>query len=740
MSTASLPLQMPRPVTRKVALLRWLVRLYVALEGLASIVLVLGSAFWLGLATDWSLEPSPTVRAAMWLIVAVATAYVASRFLIARTFRRLPNSSIALLLERSFPELEESLVTTVEAADPRQSSPVGHQEMLQHTSQEAATAMRQIKLLRIFRFRPLLWKSGLAAILLLSILAFAFLQTEAFGFWVSRMRLNDAPWPRQVQLKVLDFDQRVVNVARDDDFQLQVEASIRDGHAAPMQVAIRYRLADGRRGRDTMTKVGKALPGRDDAQLFRYTFKNVIADLEFDVVGGDDRLRDFKLRVVERPQIVRMLFECTFPEYMQRSPQTIPVSGRVELPEGTAAQCMIRANKSLNRVTVHDPSNQQDLATKIATETPEKFGFDLQVGSEDRVLLMTMLDRDGVTNREPYRVVVSAVADQPPDVSVQLHGISSAVTPQAILPLVGQVTDEYGIAEAWFEYQIDQNPPERRPLATQPKGRRQLTKIGRLDLAENDPVSNHPLLALQAGQQLTLSVKARDAYNLQPEPHVGSSPRFLLDIVTVSQLRALLEKRELGLRQRFEAIYEKMLGTGELLTRIQIEPLAAGEESPDTAELDRRHERDRLRISGALQNVTQLAYETLGVADGFEEIVRELVNNRVDTEELKQRLEQGIADPLRTIGSKFMPKLEEQLQNLESAFRDEKDTKKLQQSAIVQADAVSGAMKDVLDRMLELESYNELIELLRGIVDEQKQLQEKTKQQRRKKLRRLLDE
>jgi len=42
--------------------------------------------------------------------------------------------------------------------------------------------------------------------------------------------------------------------------------------------------------------------------------------------------------------------------------------------------------------------------------------------------------------------------------------------------------------------------------------------------------------------------------------------------------------------------------------------------------------------------------------------------------------------------------------------------------------------------MLELESYNELVELLRGIVAEQKQLEEKTKQQRREKLRRLLEE
>jgi hypothetical protein len=49
-------------------------------------------------------------------------------------------------------------------------------------------------------------------------------------------------------------------------------------------------------------------------------------------------------------------------------------------------------------------------------------------------------------------------------------------------------------------------------------------------------------------------------------------------------------------------------------------------------------------------------------------------------------------------------------------------------------------MKAVLDRMLELESYNELVELLRGIVSDQEQIKQRTQQQQREKLRGLLDE
>ncbi len=732
---------MPQPVGRKVRLLRWLVRLYVCLDGLAAIVLVFGAAFWLGLGIDWTFEPSPLVRGVLWGATALAASYVAARYLLGPLSVKLSNTNIALLLERNFPELNQSVITTVEAADRRRDTPVGNEQLLQKTSHEAATTLHGLKLRQIFQFRPLLWKSGLSLAMLLSVGAFAALQTDVFGFWVQRIQLSNQPWPRQVELSVVGFKevegQRIVYVARDDDFELEVNASIREGHIAPELVEIRYRLEDGRRGRDSMTRIGAAVPGRDDGQLYRYQFKKVAADLKFDLVGGDARLRNLQLRVVERPQIFRMVLECEFPEYLGRTPQTIPVSGRVELPEGTQAVCRLEVNKPLQSVRVHDPALQVDLPTQMEAENDQRVSFPITVGQEDRVLLVTMLDQDGVENREPYRVVLSALLDQPPEVSVQLRGIGSAITPQAKIPFVGQVTDDYGLQAAWFAYQIDsgqidKNPPEERALTSQPQGGRELRDIGVFDLAITDPETNRPVVALKPGQQLTLSVKSRDGYDLtnqggDKQGHIGSSQRFMLDVVTNSELRALLEKKELALRQRFESIYEKMLGTRELLNRMDTNAEA-------------KQERNRSRLSGALQNVVQLSYETLGVADGFEAIVGELVNNRVDSEELTRRLQAGIADPLREIGGELMQQLEKQLQELQTAFGGEESYEKPLAMTIAQGDVVLDAMKQVLDRMLELESYNELVELLRGIVADQQKVQQETKQKRREKLRSLLED
>src|SRR5437870_2830203 len=116
MSTSALPFEIPRPVARKVSRLRLLVRLYSLAEGLAAVAIVVGLGFWLGLAVDWLLEPQPAARVALEIAVGVAAVVVAWRYIGRRAMAPLPGDSLALLVERQYPELNEGLVTTVQAA------------------------------------------------------------------------------------------------------------------------------------------------------------------------------------------------------------------------------------------------------------------------------------------------------------------------------------------------------------------------------------------------------------------------------------------------------------------------------------------------------------------------------------------------------------------------------------------------------------------------------------------------
>ena len=87
---------------------------------------------------------------------------------------------------------------------------------------------------------------------------------------------------------------RRVKVARDAPLELVVKANTTKPHI-PETVELRYRLDDQSRGRDVMTRIGRANPARDALQRYRYTFETVSTPLSFDLVGGDDRINDLSV-------------------------------------------------------------------------------------------------------------------------------------------------------------------------------------------------------------------------------------------------------------------------------------------------------------------------------------------------------------------------------------------------------------------------------------------------------------
>jgi hypothetical protein len=754
--------ELPLAVRRVLDAVRRRIRAYVWLEGLAILIVMLGIAFWLGLAADWSFEPSPAVRRSAIFVVGCLAAAVCYRYIIRRAFVPISDSSAAILLERSFPHLRDHVTTAVDISAPGRLT-TSHADLVQQTQAAADEAVSNVRIGQLFNRRPLGRALGGAAILVLTIVVFAFYSPDFFGFWLDRIALCEDAWPRRVHLEVVGFPpnetgQRTHKLAQEDDLELLVHART-DGYEVPDEVEIRFRLADGRRGRDTLIKVGDSDTGRDRFQLFRYQFKHVTGDMVFDIVAGDDRVRDLHLQVVDRPELFNIQLACVYPEYLGREPRRLPVTGGMRIPEGSRLVLHATSTKPLTAARIHTSHHQHDVALSMAKQPTKTLEWQYGTLPADDVLLVNVTDIDGVAAREPYRVSLAVVKDEVPQVAVRLSGIGIAITPDAVLPLAGKIIDDYGIDRAWFEYRVDGSPNGTRPLANQPHGEQLLDKLGQFDTRATDDGTGQRALALRPGQKLSLWLKAADRFNLKPSqdaaqqsPRAGSSQQFTLDVVTPADLLALLERRELSLRQRFEAIHEKLTDTRNLLGRIDfddsketiVEPSpngdkggntasqrTAGEQSEATAQ--RSLARRRLRIAGSLQNVVQSADEVGGVADAFDDLGSELTNNRIDNPDLKSRLGEQIARPLHQIAEKGLPQLAEQLKLVDEHVEDPKTAAPALKDAIARADAILVEMRQVLDKMLELETYNEVVALLRGIINDQDQINQRVKERQKEK-------
>jgi len=108
----------------------------------------------------------------------------------------------------------------------------------------------------------------------------------------------------------------------------------------------------------------------------------------------------------------------------------------------------------------------------------------------------------------------------------------------------------------------------------------------------------------------------------------------------------------------------------------------------------------------------------------------ELVNNRIDSPELQTRLKGQIADPLHAIAKTRFPELDKRLTSLTDALAGTDDGRKTARLEVQkQYDVILGELQQVKAKMLELETFNEALDLLRGIITDQKQVTEETKKQ-----------
>ncbi len=725
--------------------LRRRIRAYVCTDGMARIVVALGAGFWASLALDWTFELPVLLRAVVLMAVALATGYVVYRFLFVPLAVRLADRNMALLLERKFAQFDDGLLTAVEMAERPELAAGFGAEMLSHTRRGAQAHAEGINVTEVLNAATLVRHVTLALALAGSVGLFVAAAPNSAAVWARRnLLLSSELWPRATHLYVrgLDDDGHV-KIARGADWTLAVEADAAPKRVVPEVVEVRYQTNDGARGSENMSREGAVLPGEADFQPYSHTFRSVLSPLEFYVFGGDDREGPYYLDVVESPTISRMTLHCEYPAYMNRVPRDLPVAGLMQLPEGTEVTILAEANKPLLVAQIDDVTDDAalrrtriDLAAENGAPA-ERFEHRIPPLTGDLVLQFTLFDTDGIESLESVRLAISAVSDEPPEVDVGLKGIGTAVTPEARLPAAGTITDDYGVARIWFEYHADDAVPRKRPFPVEAKEQEAIDVSDALEIGE---------LQLQPKQKLHVAVLAADACTLGSGANEGSSQRYLLDVVSAEQLRSMLEARELMLRRRFETIVEEFTATRNRLAETELatpeppaeQPATPSSSAPAQAGADPVLPQ-RVAVTRVAQNVERSAHETLAVAEAFEEIRAEMINNRVDTEELKIRLKEGVADPLKQIVEGPFPVLEAELERLIDQLSDPQAAQTTRAAAVAQMDAILVQMSQVLDKMLELETFNEVLDMLRAIIEEQEQINTDTKDQRKQRLRDLLE-
>ena len=792
-------------ISIKLRQLRFLLRLFTVIDGTATALFAIAVLLLLNLLGDRLLELSYAVRLLVLPALAVLIGVIVWKRLLSRLFCPIQDRQLARIFEKHEPRLNESLITSVELQGEQRERKIGESAslfFLRETTKRATSLVEPIPVFLLFRYDRLIVRVAVVLVFLGGLTGLAVAFPETAHLWFSRnILLSDQQWPRFSRIHVEGFDENgVAKIARGDSFLLVVQADT-TAPQVPGSVAFQLRSFTGGDGASvvsmprsfTIDQFNTRKIGEVEYRSFLHTIPELFDSVSLSILAGDSRIDGLTIETVPPPIVTRSELSLRFPEYMQRIDQTLQPTDRAFVPEGTSVTVRSWTNKPIDFAVV-SVNGQPPVSAAMADDG--SLSVDLPDLRTAVFLEWTLTDFDGITNRKPIRLDLETVKDQAPVVSSRLDGIGHVITPMAVLPTLGEVTDDYGLSEIQYRYSVVRlERPLERTLATngEPEESEDVEAPddeGEISQPESDgtrliaslggTVTNQPLaetfsvaeLLVQPGDRLTLLVEAIDAFSLPPrddepptQPHCGVGERFELEIVSAPRLKGILDAREIGLRQRFEALIEEVKRTRGLLEEIRLEKTPEEIEPEEEPETENENEKEGENEPPSVpkpdriteEQATQAAYNTQrslrdsgkekhdlgGIIAGFQGIRKEMQNNRIFTPESQQRLDGGILEPLRLLVGKdffefdeFLTKLARDLEQWEAVERSE--IQKSHLAALTQLDRILAKMADIRDLMVQMESFNEAIELLKEIIKDQEAIRQDTNEERRNQLRNLL--
>ena len=279
-------------------LVRQRIRKLLALHGLSWLTAVLFGGVLLIGTVDWLVHIDDAgTRLLLGLGLLGLLAIVLWRLLIAPLRRQLSDVAIALRLENRFPVLQDRFASTIQFLREDGSTRNGSPALQQHVVQETLQLSRELPLGDIIETRPVRRAAWTAVtVCVLSALVVLFSPLEAMTA-LQRLVLpfSERPWPKTVQLRLLDDDFQPLPTSTDGDPQQMAQGDTlklfieNTRGVLPEAVAMQYRFGEQV---DVITEPARRANLRDADDRMRnvgvVNLQLTKGPLFYRAVGGDD--------------------------------------------------------------------------------------------------------------------------------------------------------------------------------------------------------------------------------------------------------------------------------------------------------------------------------------------------------------------------------------------------------------------------------------------------------------------
>lgn len=708
------PVVSPPSVRRRLDEVVARIRLLRTSAGLARLLSLLCLALVVLYAGDRLLELPRAVRAVVGLVLAAAFVRQAWRR-VGRPLLRGPDRlDAARLVERTL-DLQGRLVSSLQLP----AGPLGSLEhrLVQEAEQLAVdTDLRSVLVARP-SLRELYRAAGAAAVLLL-LLVTVRPHVEVFA---RRWLLEDLPWPRETHLQLRVPASSPVHVLEGGVLIASRggTVSISAGYQGkrPERVELVVSGQDGERSSSLAQGATERFVGHLTVQP---------GDHRLWVRGGDDSGDEtvLEVRVLEPPRVDDPVFRIEPPAYIGQAARDV-ASEDLIVPEGTAVSVRGRANAPVTAATLWLLGSGQSMAMTVEDDVVSgQF-----VADSSDTLSVVLAGEYGLTAPEPGQHALLVHQDRPPVLRVHAPARSDVkVTANAVLPFAVMADDDHGVDG------VSLRLGDAGGLLLEPSGDsgayRHVLDLSRVPLSGSVPYE------LSASDRRQLPGKG---------PQTATAAGRRIDVVDAAEVQRLLADRQLRLKEAFLGVRERQQLALAMLDDLLLQPPAV--DDPD------------LVAAAVAQNqvTTRLARETRELCAILDETILDRLDRGPGAEAvLQRRLADWRAAPVDRVfdaqawqalaadygAGRFgrldvvgrlmeMAALALDLSEQRSpqahgelvAARNEPGSERLSRAREAQRAVLLG-LDRLLERMDEWEDYQEVVNLVKTLIDDQRSLRE----------------
>ncbi|TAH37892.1 MAG: hypothetical protein EYC70_06815 [Planctomycetota bacterium] len=579
-----MPTTLPPPVRRALSRLEkrllWVLGTYGAGQVAAAAVGLLAALYVL----DRLFVPPAPVRAVLSVAALGVLAILAYRCLWRALRRRPRQRDLAALWERSHPELQDRLATTVELSDaPAGTSP----DLLALVAAEASQLAARLEPARAVpsgRARRSAL-GGAAAVGALAALAFL-VPTEA-GIFLQRLLGREVPWPQDTHLVLLTphadgGEAPPMRQAGTESYELQA--------ARGSVLTVRVRAEGEVPERVLALGIGPPRPMRplgDGEFVLRLAPLQEAVRIHFRGGDDDDGLPRLLLEPGIAPAVVDWSVQVEPPAYTGFLAETSSMN-EFRVPHGTRLSARFTTRPPAATVTARALNG----AAQELAPGPDGFYALERTAEGSAEVLVAVAGRDGFEDTRAAVLRWHAQPDRPPRLEFQMPAENWTTVEGGGVPVLLYCSDEFGLAEALLAAG-PWSPPA--PLALQ-AGQRELRHFIVLEAPAGGAAAAEPT----ATARFRLEAWARD--NAEPDSHETKAQSAWIEVVAPETYEQRLAERMVAVRERVERIRDAVL-----LFEV---PAASGSESP--LPRSRRLRRDLESLHGELERVlTERLYTRL---------------------------------------------------------------------------------------------------------------------------------